>query len=306
MRFWLQLPQGGRGARRDTVEDAARTAEDHGYTGVWVGDHIVIPAGYTSQYPYAARHPVPPDRPFLEAYTTLAYVAGMTKRIRIAVTVAIAPYRHPLLHAKVAATLDELSGGRLEVGIGTGWLREEFEALDVPFTRRGRRTDEYLDAMIKLWTGEMVSFRAETISFDDVYCLPRPVQRPGPPLWIGGSGPRAQARIARSGAGWLGPDLPASEFLNQLGQTCRASKAAGHTTTRASAKLWVEAPHDREPDSLSISVGGDTNFGLVEQLAEMGTTDIRVDLSRLPGKERPAHAKALAEALAANGLLSTC
>jgi alkanesulfonate monooxygenase SsuD/methylene tetrahydromethanopterin reductase-like flavin-dependent oxidoreductase (luciferase family) len=141
MRLWMQLPQGGWVASRENVRVYAMLAEELGFHGLWVGDHIVIPPGYESRYPYAATHPVPADRPFLEAYTTLAYVAGVTQRVRIAVTAAVTPYRHPLLHAKVAATLDHLSGGRLEIALGVGWLREEFDALGADFAHRGAVTD---------------------------------------------------------------------------------------------------------------------------------------------------------------------
>jgi probable F420-dependent oxidoreductase len=303
MRYWLQLPQGGWVASRQNVRLYALLAEELGLHGVWVGDHIVIPIGYESQYPYGDVHPVPPDRPFLEAYTTLAYVAGMTSRIRLAVTVAIAPYRHPLLHAKTVATLDHLSDGRLEVAIGSGWLKEEFDALGADFAARGRTTDEYLDAMIQLWSGEPVTYQGETVSFAAVQCLPRPAQTPHPPLWIGGSGVRAFARMERLGAGWLGPDLPVDEFMRKLDDIKARCAAAHRPAPPVSAKLWIEASADRADDALSISSESPTNFALLDRLSEAGTTDIRLDLSRLPSAERPGHIHALVRALRKAGLL---
>lgn len=301
MRYWLQLPQGGWVANRENVRLYALLAEELGFHGVWLGDHIVIPVDYASQYPYGELHPVPADRPFLEAYTTLAYVAGMTRRVRLAITVAIAPYRHPLYHAKVAATLDVLSGGRLEIAVGTGWLKEEFDALGADYARRGRVTDEYLDVMHRLWTGEPVAFHGETVSFDTVQCLPRPSQRPHPPLWIGGAGARAFARMQRLNAGWLGPDLPVREYLNKLEQFTESCMQMDGSRPSVSAKVWLEPPQSRQDDSLSVGVTGKTNLALFERLARAGTTEIRIDLSRLPSRERPAHIHALSRALRQGG-----
>ncbi|WP_051581388.1 LLM class F420-dependent oxidoreductase [Pseudonocardia acaciae] len=300
MRFWNQLPQGGWVASRENVRVYAMLTEELGLHGLWVGDHIVIPPGYESQYPYAATHPVPADRPFLEAYTTLAYVAGATQRVRIAVTAAVTPYRHPLLHAKVAATLDHLSGGRLEIALGVGWLREEFDALGAQFKHRGAVTDETIESMLALWTGEPVSYAGKHVSFDTVQCLPQPVQRPGPPLWIGGSGPRAIRRMKRFGAGWLGPDMPVSTFLEQVEQ----ARADGDELP-VSAKVWLLDDVDPDGDELAISVvGGSPDLAVLKRLAAAGITDIRLDLSRLPSHERPKHIHAFARASRKEGLLS--
>lgn len=303
MRYWLQIPQGGWVAKRENVRLYALLAEELGLHGLWLGDHIVIPVNYSSQYPYAAKHPVPADRPFLEAYTTLSYLAGLTERVRLAVTVAIAPYRHPLLHAKTVATLDHLSNGRLEVGIGTGWLEEEFNALGADFRHRGKVTDEYVDVMRQLWTGEPVSYEGQTVKFDSVQCLPRPTQRPYPPLWIGGAGARAIDRIVRFEAGWLGPDLPLSEFLATSDKIMEACAAKGRKPHGISAKLWIERPEDRAPDSLSFGSGAPTNFELLKRLEDAGTTDVRLDLSRLPSSERSQHVLALARVLRREGHL---
>lgn len=302
MRYWLQLPQGGWVASRENVRLYALLAEELGLHGVWLGDHIVIPVGYTSQYPYGDQHPVPPDRPFLEAYTTLAFVAGLTQRLRLAVTVSIAPYRHPLLHAKTIATLDHLSGGRLEVAVGTGWLREEFEALGADFPRRGRVTDEYLDAMTQLWSGEPTAYQGETVEFGTVQCLPRPAQLPHPPLWIGGSGQRAFARMRRWDAGWLGPDLPVPDFFDKL-DAFHADTPKGERRRSVSAKLWVEPAQQLTDEALSIGVDTLASLELLDRLAEAGTSDIRLDLSRIPSSQRPQQILSLARHLRKEGQL---
>ena len=302
MRFWLQLPQGGWVASRQNVRLYAVLAEELGFTGVWTGDHFVIPDGYDSQYPYGGRHPVAPDRPFLEAYTELAYVAGMTDRIRLAVTLAVTPLRHPVAHAKTVATLDHLSGGRLELGLGSGWLREEFETLQVPFRGRQAITDEYIEAMRLLWTGDSVSFAGKMVSFTDLHCLPRPAQRPHPPLWIGGSGQRAFERIAHFGAGWLAPDLPLAGYLDKLADA-GAGAGDGGGLSRVFGKVWVTPRADGADDSLSIGVETSADLDVLRRMATAGTTDIRLDLSRHPSRQRPQLIHALAQVLRSEGWL---
>lgn len=283
-RLWAQLPQAGGVASASNVRLYAAAAEELGFTGVWVGDHIVIPEGYTSQYPYGARHPVAADRPFLEAYTTLAYVAGRTERLRLAVTVAIAGYRHPVTQAKIVATLDELSGGRIEVALGSGWLREEFEALGADFATRHPVTDESIEVMRRLWSGEPVTYHSERLSLDRVRCLPVPVQRPHPPLWLGGSSTRAFDRIVNSGAGWLGPDLPSDEFT-AMARKLR-DRTAGRGTVPVSAKLWVTEGSEIPAGTLALSTRNPRSLDLVDALTSVGVTDIRLDLSRLPARDR--------------------
>lgn len=283
MRWWVQLPQAGGVAGRRNVRLYAALAEELGFTGGWVGDHIVIPEGYTSQYPYGTAHPVAADRPFLEAYTTLAYVAGRTERLRLAVTVAIAPYRHPLTHAKIIATLDELSDGRVEVALGAGWLREEFAALGVDYAARNRLTDRNLEVMRRLWTGDPVTYHDHGLDLDGVRCLPRPVQTPHPPLWLGGSSPRAMQRIAKTGAGWLGPDLPLDEFVATTEKLLGATDA----TPPVSAKLWLVEEAALPSNSLTVSTANTRSLDLVDHLDAVGVTDIRIDLSQLSPRDRP-------------------
>lgn len=297
-RFWMQLPQGGWVASRENVRVYAMLTEELGLHGLWVGDHIVIPPGYESQYPYAASHPVPADRPFLDSYTTLAYVAGCTQRVRIAVTAAVAPYRHPLLHAKMAATLDHLSGGRLEIAFGVGWLREEFEALGADFAHRGAVTDETIEAMCALWSGEPTSYQGEHIKFDTVQCLPRPTQLPRLPLWIGGGGPRLARRMRRFGAGWLGPDLPLPDFLDTA-----AALRDQVGDAPVSAKVWLLDSVTEDSDELAISVLGSPRLDVLRKLGAAGVGDIRLDLSRLPSADRPRHIHAFARAIRKEGLL---
>jgi probable F420-dependent oxidoreductase len=215
MRFGVALPSYGPLATPEVLARLARRAEATGADSIWVSDHLVAPVGVASVYPYDRR---PDARPgdmgvierFFEPLTTLAWLAAQTHRIRLGVSAYVLPYRNPVVTAKMAATLDVLSGGRLVLGIGTGWLREEFEALTVPFAHRGERTDEYLAVLRALWSGEEARFEGRHYRLPPVRTGPRPVQAPHPPLWIAGNSRAAIERAARHGDGWhaidLGPD----------------------------------------------------------------------------------------------------
>lgn len=287
MRFWLQLPQGGWIASREHIHLYAELGEELGFDGAWLADHIVIPIGYEAKYPYGELHPVPPDRPFLEAYTTLAYVAGRTERLRLAVAVAIGPYRHPVFHAKVVATLDYLSNGRLELGVGTGWLREEFDVLGADYKSRQNVTDEYLESMRLLWTGEPTRVPGRIVDSHMVQCLPQPVQRPHPPIWVGGSSEAAFKRMEHFSAGWLAPDLDIDRFFQLLVRRRDYFETLGNRSLpRVSAKLWVATETVDDPQSLTLSVAAGRGAALLERLHGSGVTDIRLDFSRIAVDER--------------------
>jgi len=186
----------------------AQTAEDLGYDSVWLSDHVVIPERIASSYPYSpdGRFPTLATQPYLEPLAGLGYLAGVTRRIRLGTHVLILPYRHPLLTAKMVATLDNLSGGRVDLGIGVGWMREEFEALGLEervFTRRGAATDEQVRILKTVWTEDVASFEGEFYRFDRLGAKPHPLQKPYPPIWVGGHSKAALRRTARFGDGWL-------------------------------------------------------------------------------------------------------
>lgn len=191
MKFGVQLPHFGPLASGEGTLALARRAEALGYDSVWVGDHIVYPP------PLAERF----GGEFYEAVTTLSFVAAQTSRIAVGTAVLVLPYRHPLVLAKQLATLDALSGGRLIVGVGAGWLEEEYRALGAPFAERGAATDEYLKAMRTLWTAERPRFAGKFVTFPEVLFAPRP--RATLRVWVGGNSPRALRRAAELGDGWL-------------------------------------------------------------------------------------------------------
>ena len=184
----------------------ARHAEDLGFNSVWVPDHIVIPRRVTSAYPYAAdgASPFDSNRQYLETLSALNFLAGCTERVRLGTYVLIIPYRHPVHTAKILSTLDVLSGGRVILGAGTGWMEEEFKALGYDtFAKRGAVTNEYLRLFRALWTEDEPDFQGEHFQTLPMGFLPKPVQRPQLPIWIGGHTAPALRRAARLGDGWL-------------------------------------------------------------------------------------------------------
>jgi probable F420-dependent oxidoreductase len=202
-------------ATRESVLAFARRMEALGYASLWASDHVVIPYTIRSRYPYndTGQFPLPPDANFLEPLTTLALVAGVTERVRLGTTILVLPHRHPLLAAKMLATLDHLSGGRVILGAGVGWMREEIELLGVPFGRRGGWSDEAIRIMRACWREGRASHRGEFFAFDDVGVFPRPA-RGDIPIWIGGHTPRALARVAALGDGWHAA-FPSVEAVEQ-------------------------------------------------------------------------------------------
>ncbi|MCL4245608.1 MAG: LLM class F420-dependent oxidoreductase [Candidatus Dadabacteria bacterium] len=170
----------------------AKRAEELGFDSVWASDHVVVPEKRAGMF----------TSEFHDPFVLLSSIAAVTSRIIVGTSVIILPYRNPLVTAKMAATLDVLSGGRLVFGVGPGWMREEFEALGVPFESRGRMTDEYIKVIRELWQSERPGFHGEFAKFSDVGFYPKPVQTPGPPVWVAGSSRRAVRRAALLGDGW--------------------------------------------------------------------------------------------------------
>ncbi|MFI5216389.1 MAG: TIGR03619 family F420-dependent LLM class oxidoreductase [Candidatus Limnocylindria bacterium] len=226
------------------VTDLAAAAEAAGIDQIAVPDHLAI-GPRTDRYPYG-RFPLPPDEPWLEPLTLLAALAGATRQIRLATGVLIAPLRPALLLAKTVATLDVLSGGRVDLGVGLGWQREEFAGAGVPFEGRAARLDDQLRACRALWSGEKVSFHSVTVSFDDLICLPRPVQAGGPPLWFGvAANERNAERIAELGAGWLPMESDPEAIARGVEVLRRAFEKAGRDpagpSVRANAPVATDA-----------------------------------------------------------------
>jgi len=181
-----------------TAAGVARLAERLGFDSLWTGEHVVLPD------PQTPPSPLPPRTPLLDPAVALAFVAGQTRTIRLATGIIILPQRNPLVLAKELASVDVVSGGRLLFGIGAGYLEPEFAALGIPFADRGARTDEYLDAILALWGESSPRYKGKFVAFSGIDAKPRPLQRPHPPLHVGGQSPGAYRRAWRRGNGWYG------------------------------------------------------------------------------------------------------
>ena len=206
MKFGFSIPTRGPISDRASVITIARHGEALGFDCITVNDHIVVPRETASTYPYSRSGSWAGGRygEALEQLTMLAFLAGVTERVRLLTAVMVVPYRNPVTTARMLATADHLSEGRLTVGCGVGWMKEEFEALGTPpFEERGRVTDEYIRIFKEIWTSEAPEYDGAYNSFSGISALPHPVQSPHPPLWIGGESGPALRRAVQLGDGWF-------------------------------------------------------------------------------------------------------
>jgi len=234
VRYGFYLPTRGGCATADALEAIVQRGEALGFHSVMIADHVVFPTAIASKYPYTVSGVFPGGGDALDQLALMAFVAGRTRTLRLVTSVMILPYRNPVLTAKMLATIDVLSRGRVTVGVGVGWLREEFEALGAAdFDRRGAVSDEYLRIFKTLWTQDPASFEGEFYRFDELRCVPHPVQKPHPPIWIGGHSAPALRRAARYGDGWhpvgANPAVPLrpAELRASLDQLARLTEAEG-------------------------------------------------------------------------------
>ena len=203
MDFGLHLPASSANVEPDDLVRFAQQAEQLGFYCVTVADHVIVPKNISIPYPYTVDGKYPGTGYHFETLTTMSFLAGATQRIRFVTSVMIAPYRNPIITAKMLASLDVLSNGRVIVGLGVGWMKEEFDNLGTPpFAERGRVTDEYIRAFRELWSSDHPSFTGRFCNFSDIIFLPKPIQKPTIPIWIGGHSKQAIRRAARLGDGW--------------------------------------------------------------------------------------------------------
>ncbi len=204
MDFDLWLPTATPFTTPEFLAVLAAESEARGINRIWVGEHVVLFDEYSSRYPYAAdgRIPAPPGSGLLEPLATLSFLAAQTSTVRLGTAVLLLAQRNPVYAAKELATLDWLSHGRVDIGVGVGWLREEFDACNVTWEDRGARTDEYLQVLQSLWTEDPSSFSGRFYELAPCSMFPKPVQSPHPPLHIGGESDAALRRVARFARGW--------------------------------------------------------------------------------------------------------
>lgn len=279
MEWGVHLPQLGRQVDRQTIMGFAQEAERLGCHSAWVSDHICWPAEIASKYPYSDDGSFGPasDIGWLDAISTLTFVAGCTGRIRLGTTVLILPYRPPLQTAKQLASLDVLSGGRLILGVGVGWMREEAELLGMPWDRRGERADEQLAIFRTVFSEKTPSFEGQFYRFPAVGFEPKPVQDPLP-IWVGGSSPAAFRRAARFGqafhAAFQPRDVVTREW-RQVQEACAAiGRAPGELTL--SLRCYLDPAGMMEP-AKSIAGSPDRMLETIADLRAIGVSHILLD-----------------------------
>ncbi len=294
MKYGFTLPGRGHLATPERLGIIARKGEEFGFDTLLTGDHILVPKNISSVYPYTegGEFPGSGSGESMEQITLLSYIAGQTSKIRLVTSVLIVPHRNPLIAAKSLATLDLLSEGRLVVGVGVGWMREEFQALGLPpFEERGAVTDEYIRAFKVLWTEDDPHFQGKYISFDDISFLPKPVQKPHPPIWVGGESRPALRRTAELADGWypLGsnPTFPMGTPEQLKAGLERLAVYAERFGRDPSTIETIYRTHQFEllkqaggPDRLPFVGDADQIAGDIRQYQDMGVTSMIWDFLR--------------------------
>jgi probable F420-dependent oxidoreductase len=293
MEFGFSLPGRGPLATPEQILKLAMRADALRYSSLFVTDHVVLPATQArSIYPYASTGKLPggADQDYLDPFALLGWLAHATRRVKLGTSVLVIPYRNPLVTAKILATIDRLANGRLILGAGVGWLREEFEAVAAPpFEERGRVTDEYLALMRRTWTTDPVSFEGRYYRVKDVHALPKPAQKGGIPIWVGGHTDAAVRRAATLADGWhpiaLRPPglLFPEEYKARVAQIRTWAKEAGRDpnaiTLSVRVPMEVRSPKSKAP-------GGDRPFfqgtaaevlGDIRAYADLGVTHFVFD-----------------------------
>ena len=275
MEFGCHLPVFGPAATRDTLLGFALLMEALGYDSLWASDHVVLPFTIRSRYPYNATgdFPLPPTANFLEPLVTLALVAGATERVRLGTTVLVLPHRHPLLAAKMLATLDHLAPGRVIVGAGVGWMREEIEMLGVPYARRGAWSDEAIRVMRACWRDERVEHQGEFLRFEPVGMAPKPA-RGTIPIWIGGHTPRALRRVAELGDGWHAAFASAADMQRSMAALAEACRRAGRDPGSLTISARLGLPARQDADALVAEFRALRDLGVSHVILESRIRDL--------------------------------
>ena len=302
MRYGFYLPTRGETARPDALEALVTRGEALGFASVAIADHVVFPVTIRSRYPYTVSGAFPGQGDALEQLSLMAFIAGKTRTLRLISSVMILPHRNPVVTAKMLATIDVLSGGRVTVGVGVGWLREEFQALAAPdFDRRGAVSDEYLRIFKTLWTEDPASFHGEFYRFDRIHCLPHPVQKPHPPIWIGGHSKPALRRVARLGDGWhpvganpAAPLRPAEMrvLLDELRRLAEAERRDPATLTISYKAPLYDAgqgvdggrerrPFSGSPQAIADDIGAFAALGVSELIFDFRSETLAESLDRM-------------------------
>jgi probable F420-dependent oxidoreductase len=275
MDFGCHLPVYGPAATREVLLGFARRMEALGYDSLWASDHVVIPYAIASRYPYSATgdFPLAPTTSFLEPLVALGLVAGVTERVHLGTTVLVLPHRHPVLAAKMLATLDHLAPGRVVLGAGVGWMKEEIELFGVPHARRGAWSDEALRIMKACWRDEHVSHRGEFFRFEGLGVAPKPA-RAAIPVWIGGHTPRALRRVAELGDGWHAAFPSAEKMRAGMADLAAACRAAGRDPKSLTISARLGLPARQDPAALVAEIRDLAGLGVSHVILESRVRDL--------------------------------
>jgi probable F420-dependent oxidoreductase len=258
MKFGIMFANVGPYVQPDMAAAYGRIAEEHGIESIWTVEHVVVPGDYQSEYPYSptGRMPGPEESPIPDPLIWLTWVGAATTTLRLATGILILPQRNPVILAKELSTLDVLSSGRVELGVGVGWLREEFDALGVPFEERAARTDEYIEALRCLWSEDEPCFEGQYARFDRAKSYPKP-QQSMIPIHVGGHTPAAARRAGRLGDGFFPGRSTDEDLVPLLDEMRRSAKDAG-----------------RDPSAIEVTAGGVMDLDGVRRFADHGVDRI--------------------------------
>ena len=255
MKFGIVYSNTGPFTRPEGAVSLARAAEKTGFESLWTVEHVVVPTGYESPYPYSRNGRMPggevSDIP--DPLVWLTWVAASTSTIKLATGILILPQRNPVILAKEVATLDVLSGGRVILGVGVGWLKEEFDALGISFSQRGARTDEYIGALRALWGEAEPTFNGRFVNFEKANCNPKPPRGADVPIVIGGHSPQAARRAGRLGDGFFPARIKPAELTVLLDEMRTAARDEG-----------------RDPDAIEVTCGGALDVDGAKEFADLG------------------------------------
>ena len=275
-------------ATPENIVGLARFAEERDYHSIWLADHVVFPAKIESRYPYSptGEFPAPETDPLMEPIATMAVLAGATKKVKIGTSVLVMPYRNPVVLGRMVATIDNFSGGRTVLGAGSGWLEEEFEALDTrDFRARGAVTDEYLEIFKQVAGGGTVAYDGAHYRFDPVHCYPPSVQRPHPPILIGGISNRALRRTAELGDGWMSVSMDPERLPERLERLAGLCEKNG----RKLDDLWLTHKLFISIGAAQEDVGGGRKMGtgpvgtVTDDIKRLRDLGYRTIIFRYPG-----------------------
>jgi probable F420-dependent oxidoreductase len=296
MQIGFNLPNSGPLSAGATMTGLASEGEAMGFDYLTLTDHVVLPDTKVPGYPYSESGEFYEEAPIErhEQLMSMAWIAAKTSRIRLVAAVLVVPHRPAVLAAKMLATLDVLSGGRLVVGIGAGWLKTEFDAVvTTPFAERGKVTDEYIDAFRVLWTEASPRFAGKFVTFDGIVLEPKPVQKPHPPIWVGGEGPAALRRAARVGQAWYPIGSNNQHLLDTLprlkagiDRLRQATAAAGRDPQSVGVAFRIKRYGAAVPPKASdgerrLFSGSDSDVAAdLRALRDMGVSAVDIDFGR--------------------------